>query len=282
MPCSNGFQNNKNNTSRLLGRANRRLARFETLEDRRMLAVLTVNTNMDNTTTDSMLSLREAVLLVNNGGDAIAALGRALTVAEESQLDSDGEAFGTNDTINFNIGGVGVQVIQPTSPLPAISSRLYIDGHSQTDFGGDANPFGPEIVLDGSLAGGDANGLHLDSDGNRVHALAIQLFSKNGILVTGDENELAGNYIGTNATGDAPAANGGDGVQVISSSGNLIGGAAAAARNIISGNIGHGIEIGGVSATENFVLGNVIGLNAAGNATLGNQRDGIAIAARAM
>ena len=52
---------------------------------------------------------------------------------------------------------------------------------------------------------------------------------------------------------------------------NTIGGTAAAARNILSGNGGWGVEIGNPG---NLVQGNLIGVNAAGGA-LGNGRDGV-------
>ena len=76
----------------------------ELLEERRMLAVLTVNSNQDNTTSDTDLTLREAILLVNHAGDANAALGRTLTADEEAQINLS-DAFGTNDTIDFSVTG---------------------------------------------------------------------------------------------------------------------------------------------------------------------------------
>ncbi len=56
-----------------------RTLRLEPLEDRRMLAVLSVNSDLDNTVPDAVLTIREATLLVNNAGDDMAALGRSLT-----------------------------------------------------------------------------------------------------------------------------------------------------------------------------------------------------------
>ena len=52
--------------------------RLEELEHRLAPATLLVNTAGDNTTSDNFLSLREAILLVNHGGHAGAALGRSL------------------------------------------------------------------------------------------------------------------------------------------------------------------------------------------------------------
>src|SRR3954471_19040477 len=58
----------------------RRLNRFEQLEDRRMLAVLNVNTNLDTTASDTMLTLREALGVVNTGSTA------GLSAAELAQV----------------------------------------------------------------------------------------------------------------------------------------------------------------------------------------------------
>src|SRR5262245_25311081 len=72
---------------------------LEALEDRLAPATLTVNSTADNTTADTSLTLREAVLLVNAGGDATTALGGALTAEEAGQITG---MFGSNDTILFD------------------------------------------------------------------------------------------------------------------------------------------------------------------------------------
>lgn len=75
------------------------IPRLDVLEDRAVPATLVVNTANDNTTDDAVLTLREAVLLVNAGGDA-AALGRALSAGEIAQLNT-ASPFGSNDAITF-------------------------------------------------------------------------------------------------------------------------------------------------------------------------------------
>src|SRR5262249_50030249 len=76
---------------------------LELLEERLVPAIFTVTGFLDNTTADSLLSLREAILLVNNGGTATAALGRSLTAGEQAQVNTS-QPFGTNDTIQFAAG----------------------------------------------------------------------------------------------------------------------------------------------------------------------------------
>ena len=74
-------------------------------------------------------------------------------------------------------------------------------------------------------------------------------------------NTVAGNYIGTDVTGTLAIPNGGGGVYVAGPT-NTIGGTTAAARNVISGNNGFGVQISGTSATGNTVDGNYIGISA--------------------
>ncbi len=90
-----------------------------------------------------------------------------------------------------------VFVITPATALPIITrGHLTIDGRTQAD----TNPFGPEIELDGSSVTG--SGLAIYSSNNQVHGLDIHSFSENGVsIITGSGNWVAGNYIGTDATG---------------------------------------------------------------------------------
>ena len=87
---------------------------------------------------------------------------------------------------------------------------------------------------------------------------------------------VRGNYVGTNAAGTAAIANAGNGVSLwFGASGNTIGGTAAGAGNLLSGNTGTGLTVADTGTSNNTVQGNVIGLNAAGSATLGNGAQGI-------
>src|SRR2546425_8526839 len=132
-----------------------------------------------------------------------------------------------------------------------------------TDAAGNSAPrgqvFGVEIS-NGSrnMIGGTASGA-----GNLISGHLT------GIWITGSDagnNQVQGNLIGTNAAGTDAISNV-VGVRIESLSfSNVIGGAQAGARNIISGNE-EGINI---SSAGNIVQGNFIGINAAGTAALGN------------
>ncbi len=87
--------------------------------------------------------------------------------------------------------------------------------------------------------------------------------SGNGISVDGSgtsDNVVQGNYIGTDVTGTIILANTGDGILFDGGAhDNTIGGTAAGAGNVISGNAGDGIQITGSGTTGNVVEGNYIG-----------------------
>ena len=103
------------------------------------------------------------------------------------------------------------------------------------------------------------------------------------VIQDGFDNIVAGNFIGTNASGLAALPNVGNGMEIkAGSQGNLIGtnGAGvddAAERNVISGNDGDGIQIWHAGTSGNVVAGNYIGTNADGTAALGNGAAGIRI-----
>lgn len=167
--------------------------------------------------------------------------------------------------IAFTITGAGPHTIQPASQLPALTDSVTIDGTSEPDFAGT-----PIIELDGINAG-DAHGLSIIGSDNTIRALVINRFAWNGISLETDAtgNVVEGCYIGTDITGSVALGNGNAGVMVGQAPNNIIGGTTVAARNVISGNI-EGITIVDVPATGNRVLGNYIGINAAGDAAIPN------------
>jgi len=82
-------------------------------------------------------------------------------------------------------------------------------------------------------------------------------------------NTVIGNFIGADANGTAPLGNL-TGISICGSGFNRIGGTKSGERNIISGNLGHGISIPGGQYSDNLILGNYIGTDASGTRVLGN------------
>ena len=197
------------------------------------------------------------------------------------------------DTINFNIvSDASVKTIKPAKPLPAITEAVTINGYSQgsttTTTSDDAKENtlaeGNDAVLKVQLNGtdaGSANGLVIQAPDSTVKGLVINRFAGNGVLLSGSGatgNKIEGNFIGTNAAGSADLGNGDDGVDVFGADDNTIGGTAASARNVISGNSGDGVQIvGGLGTTGNEVLGNYIGTDKNGTSALGNSEEGVLI-----
>ncbi|MGB7347544.1 MAG: LamG-like jellyroll fold domain-containing protein, partial [Pirellulaceae bacterium] len=96
-----------------------------------------------------------------------------------------------------------------------------------------------------------------------------------GIRISGGiENTIIGNYIGINASGDAPLANT-YGIRLMDgAANNTIGGASPGQRNVISGNSSDGVLI---ESDNNTVVGNFIGTDALGTSALGNQGNGVLV-----
>jgi hypothetical protein len=101
-----------------------------------------------------------------------------------------------------------------------------------------------------------------------------------GVFITDSNttgNVVLGNFIGTTANGTNALANGLSGVFIGNgTSGNIIGGTNTLARNVLSANSQYGLIMAS-NTTGNVVLGNYIGVNAGGQAALGNAMSGIAL-----
>ena len=95
------------------------------------------------------------------------------------------------------------------------------------------------------------------------------------VISGADGTVIQGNYIGTDATGTADLGNKTYGI-ALGTANNLVGGAIAGARNVISGNDWGGIIVTGASTGhDNQILGNYVGLNATGTAALSNTNHGV-------
>jgi hypothetical protein len=93
---------------------------------------------------------------------------------------------------------------------------------------------------------------------------------------TGSTNVVRDNEIGTDLHGTAALGNGADGVLILNgAANNRIGMPNAGAGNLISGNVGRGIEI---DSPQNLVQGNLIGTDVSGNLPLGNTDQGVLLA----
>lgn len=95
-------------------------------------------------------------------------------------------------------------------------------------------------------------------------------------LIAADYNQVLGNYIGTDAFGEFGIGNGGNGIRLINSFSNQIGGSGFNDYNVVSWNALDGIKIDGGSE-DNAIQGNIIGADAYADYPLGNGGDGIEV-----
>ncbi|HUT90132.1 MAG TPA: hypothetical protein VMY37_11590 [Thermoguttaceae bacterium] len=180
-----------------------------------------------------------------------------------------------------------------------------VDGISIAGVGNDANIIAGNFIgtdATGTLAignGDDGIGIHygarnrIGTDGSGVADEAERnVISGNGgsgilMLYEATQNIVAGNYIGTDASGAFLLGNTASGVSIGNASReNLIGTdgdtkADQAERNVISGNGSYGIDIAGAGSDANIIAGNFIGTNRDGTSALGNGAAGVGIGSAA-
>jgi hypothetical protein len=182
----------------------------------------------------------------------------------------------SNNTIGGTVAGAGNLISGNAQDGVGVSG-----GNNNTVLG---NLIGTDAT--GTLDRGNARDgvlIRAGSSGNTIGgtvAGARNVISGNNgegveIIESSSNNQVQGNYIGTNATGTADLGNSLRGIAIDSGTNNTIGGTTAAARNVISGNDLYGIYLLGGTSLQ--ILGNFIGTNAAGTAAIGNSSAGIEI-----
>lgn len=162
----------------------------------------------------------------------------------------DGIAIGTTDAISNVVAGNHLGVDPAGNAAGNGHSGIFIG------LGAHRNTIGGESPADRNVLSGN------NWSGAEVHGASTQL------------NLIAGNYIGTNPSGNAGVPNSLSGVRIYGgASGNVVGGI----RNVISGNGQHGVAIMGEHADHNIISDNYIGTAADGTNALGNDGNGISI-----
>ncbi len=251
-------------------------------------------TNLSGTTMEN-----EVGLVVQSGsntiGGASAGAGNIFGANEAAGLQIAG-ASGSNNFVLGNYFGTNASGARFTN-----IAGLLLDSGSNTIGGtstGAGNVFGLSTsaalqirgaaatnnVILGNLFGtnasganlGNAVGLSVGAASNTVGGTtdgAANVFEYNtsaGAMIVGDSatgNVLLGNLIGTNGS----SATFGNAVGVeIESAGNTVGGTSTGSANVISQNSTAGVEISGAGASDNILVGNLIGTDSTGQVALGN------------
>lgn len=222
-------------------------------------------------------------LISGNSGDGVDISG----VATNATL--LGNYIGTNASGSAALGngGSGIRVLSASAGIRIGDSGSgqgnLISGNVLRGVALDGNSNGVLIAgnrigsnVDGSAAIGNGEAGIVLSGNNHViggnSAGARNLISGNAgngiIAVGGGGSSIRGNYIGTNAAGNAPLANTAYGIRVAQTSSLSIGSSAVGSGNLISGNA-RGVSIEAV-ASHVTVAGNILGLNATADAVLPN------------
>jgi IPT/TIG domain/S-layer homology domain len=205
--------------------------------------------NVTSTADSGAGTLRQAIIDANNAGGA--------------------------DTIAFNIAGSGVHTISLVTPLPAITSLATIDGYTQTGALVNTLPLGQglntvlRVVVNGAASAGAC--FTISASDVIVKGLVINNCDVGVAFSNGDfdTSKVEGCFLGTDAAGTTRVdQDPNKQIEITGQTGAVIGGLTAAARNLISG-CQRGIDIVNAgSPTGHQILGNLIGLTAAGNAVL--------------
>jgi hypothetical protein len=190
------------------------------------------------------------------------------------------EIRGDNDEFAY-----GLHVLSPDNTIRGLA--LY-NWHRQIQLSGSG---ARDNIIEGNFLGTDAANTFthvapgIEGEGIRISLGATQnliggptpaarnIVSGNdqdgvGLQGTGaDANTIINNFIGLRQDGSTRLRNGADGVDVAEGvANNQIGGLNPGERNVISGNNRDGVEIShDVNTRNNHIVGNFIGLNAAGN-----------------
>ncbi|MBI3965182.1 MAG: thrombospondin type 3 repeat-containing protein [Chloroflexi bacterium] len=158
----------------------------------------------------------------------------------------------------------------PANPVPEHSFQCNIGVAIEG-----TNVVGPQGTRVGTNADGVSDALERNVISGNTVSLACNAIhhAKSGIAVSTEharDTVIAGNYIGTDATGTQAIPNAGGVTLVFASRRTRIGTNAdgvndAAERNVISGNTFSGIGIQGSGSHDNVIAGNYIGTTATGN-----------------
>lgn len=191
--------------------------------------------------------------------------------------DAEANTIGGTSTAARNLisgnAGIGISIINGDDDGDA-DGNVIRGNYIGTEVSGTAvlsNTLTGVVIMDAANndIGGTSGGASNLISGNGEYGVIIMEDGATG-------NDVQGNFIGTDFDGDAVIPNQGAGVLITNASSNTVGGATAAAGNLISGNVLQGVRL--ISAYTNTVRSNLIGTQAGGTSPLGNGSHGVVIA----
>lgn len=213
---------------------------------------------------DSVVSnvLAPTLTVTNNNDSGAGSLRQAIL---------DANANPDADRIAFAIPGATVPTLAPTTPLPAITQPVLIDGWSQPQFA---------VEINGAGQGANTDVFTVTGSDVTLRALTINRGPRDGILVSsGDFQNRSDNIqifacnVGVDPGGTLDLGNSGDGIQVTFANRVVIGGPETWQSCVISGNSGDGISV--TSGSGHVIQGNRIGTDVNGTTAIFNGSEGI-------
>ncbi|HMV98600.1 MAG TPA: hypothetical protein PKE58_00530, partial [Acidobacteriota bacterium] len=198
------------------------------------------------------------------------------------QIPRTDQGFETRDIISY-------WRIKLQRAIPITANRIFIDGFSQTQFAGNTNPNGPELLIDGTAAKGAGGEFFVTGNQTWIRGLCVIVnqssvggiadtidisrasFARSGATAVG--NRLNDNYLSVNPDGETlPVGDAGGITLDVGAQDTLV------ENNVICGNATN-IWISGSfrfrdagipyhPAVRNIIRGNKIGTNAAGTKRL--------------
>ncbi|MCB0012938.1 MAG: right-handed parallel beta-helix repeat-containing protein, partial [Anaerolineales bacterium] len=178
-----------------------------------------------------------------------------------------------DNLISGNIGG-GVFIADPPSSIAA-ENNIITANYIGTDITGEAAlpNIGPGVAMqnasNNTVGGSDPADRNIISgnQGDGVFVTRSPTFSA-------VNNQVIGNYIGIDVSGEVALGNGGVGV-------NIFGGVETLVQNNLIGGNAAGISLSGNTTSNNIVLGNAIGTDPTGTFAWGNGEHGVFLNSRA-
>ena len=210
-------------------------------------------------------------------------------------LYDDGTA---GNSVVLNLIGIGADGSTPLHNSTGVSITPGANGNANaiggplggnriannSDDGVDVDGAGSQTVVQGNtITGNQGHGIVIGDElggapgvaitGNRIAGNGHAGFDGFGIYVFSVPGPvtITGNTIGLDASGAAAQPNTSDGIRIDQSSNVVVGGPGAGDRNVVSGNLGHGIHLMRGS-TGNTIQGNYLGTNTGRN-RCGSQPD---------
>jgi parallel beta-helix repeat protein len=204
----------------------------------------------------------DGATVLGNLGDGVRSSATNATIGGSTT--TPGAAPGNVISGNAGNGIALLKVSQGASPTALVVGNIIGLNQAGTAIRANSQD-GITSDVAGTTIGGTAAGLRNLVSGN----------SGNGITLGADVTNalVQGNYVGLGVDGATVLGNLGDGVRSFAAS-TTIGGATAAAGNVISGNAGSGINLG-AGVTTALVQGNIIGLDKTGTLLAANRSDGV-------